>query len=285
MRAGYAPATVHMDYEILDAIYAIPQPEIMVDPGFNCRGAFTPQSVHGLSQSIRENGLLEPLIVQPIADISDAERPESDALYRIIAGHRREAAIRLFLRWEKLPCRIVKGLAAEQAQILNFVENLDREDLNMLEEAEALERVWSDLSERQLAKRIKRHARWIRARRRLLRLPEEVKQAAASGRLSQYDVEFIGRATNADDQIRLYNNILEAKKNPDRKVRFRGAHYRKPSTRNRRQIEIMVSYLMEHVPDAEQVASALAWAAGHLETQAFIEERLGLPFNKELFDD
>lgn len=273
-----------MDYEILDAIWAVPQTEITVDIGFNCRGAFTPQSVYGLSQSIQENGLLEPIILQPLEDIPDADRLESDALYRIIAGHRREAAIRLFLKWEKLPCRIVTGLDAEQAQVLNFIENLDREDLNMLEEAEALDRTWPHLSERKLAQRIKRHERWIRARRRLLRLSDDIQQAAASGRLTQYDVEFIGRAKTDDEQRCLYDNILDAKKHPGRKVRFRNAHYRGRKVRSRSEIQQMVSYLLEHSPD-ENIASALAWAAGHIETQEFIEGRLGLPFNKELCND
>lgn len=275
-----------MDYEIIDAIYGVPQHEIVVDPGFNCRGAFTVQSVEGLAKSIEENGLLEPVIIQPLGDVGDGALTPYEAKYRIVAGHRREAAIRWFLKWDKIPSRIVKGLDQDQAQVLNFIENLDREDLTMLEEAEALDRVWPHVSERQLALRLKRDPRWIRARRRLLTMPDDIRQAAASGRITQYDVEFIGRAKDQEEQRRLYEKVLDAKQNPDKKVRYRGQLHGRRQPRSKSQINIMVSHLMQHAPhDADRLMSALVWAAGHIETQEFLEDRLGLPFDKDMFND
>lgn len=271
-----------MDYDIIDAIYAIPQSEIMVDPGFNCRSEFTPQSIHNLSKSIHENGLLEPLIIQPIGDLPESERPQTDAKYRIIAGHRREAAIRLFLKWETLPCRIVNQLTPDDAKTLNFIENLEREDLGMIEEAEALQRVWSDLSDGALAKQIKRPIQWVRARRKLLKFPDEIKEAVAGNRLNQYDVDFIGKAKTTEHQLKLFDMVLNAKKT-GKNVRYKKFHYRNKRIRKQAEIERMITYLLEYLPKPQKIASTLAWASNHIDTQEYIERRLEIPFHPEKF--
>ena len=131
--------------------YPVPLASIYYDTTFNCRGNFTLQSVEELAASIRLRGggvelkgLDYPIVVQPIEDMVGA-RPAGFA-YRLIAGHRRFKAMEGFLRWSQAPAMIRAGLSDHEARMLNFVENLERKDLNPLEEARALARLYQYLN-------------------------------------------------------------------------------------------------------------------------------------------
>ena len=120
--------------------FPVPLSRIYYDADFNCRGAFTLQSVSDLAESIRLRGggielkgLDYPIVIQPIADMA-GKRPAGFE-YRLIAGHRRYRAMEVFLKWTRAPAMIRSGLSEHEARMLNFVENLERKDLNPLEEA------------------------------------------------------------------------------------------------------------------------------------------------------
>lgn len=157
-------------------VYELPVADIFYDAGFNCRGSFTPQSVHDLSESIKENGLQFPVVVQP-CDTAAYK-------YRLLAGHRRFKAVTLFLKWSSIPAPVRSELTEHQVRLLNLTENLERKDLNMLEEAKAIHNLYpAGVSLRKASKELKRPTRWIHARLRLLDLPQEVQKWAAAGGL------------------------------------------------------------------------------------------------------
>lgn len=283
------------DYEVVDAVYNLPVREVYIDSGFNCRGFFAPQSVHDLALSIRDHGLLEPVVVQPFEDVeTEVFGRTLDHKWRLVAGHRREAAVRFFLRWEQIPARIVRGLTTEQAQTVNFLENLDRQDLNILQEAQAIDRIWPNESDRALCKRLKRYGKWVRIRRKLVKMPDEIQQAAASGRVTQRDIEFIGRTDEEIEQLQLFKGIIETK---TKKIKDGPRHKdiewtaANKTTRTKKEIGAMLTYLMEvgiecGRPESEtgSLISVLAWAMRGITANELLL-RLNLPFDEEGFDD
>jgi len=126
-----------------------------------------------LSESIRAKGVLQPLLVR-----RDGEG------YAIVAGERRwRAAQRAGLR--EVPC-IVRDVSEPEAFELALIENIQREDLNAIEEAEAYQRLieYHGLTQEELAQRVGKDRSTISNALRLLRLPEPIKLAMSSGALS-----------------------------------------------------------------------------------------------------
>jgi ParB family chromosome partitioning protein len=277
------------DYEISDSVYKIPVVEIYASSEFNCRDEFTQLSVRGLSETIREIGkLIEPIIVQPMEDVDPHERPTGNFKWRMIAGHRRLAAVKL-LGWVVVQSRIVEGLSALDAARLNLLENIEREDLNIFEEAKALAKVWSGFSDKDVAKQLKRPKKWVYVRRLLLTLPEEVQKAAGSGRISQYDIEFIGRV-EPYRQKTVFEQILAKKAGKNvSSPRVNGKAYNKTKKRSAQEIKQMMVHLMELSRvlnwDCSEVASTLAWVLGNISTRELLAERLPLHYDESLFDD
>lgn len=173
-------------------VFSIPVGDIYYDAEFNCRGEFTLQSVKDLAESIRENGLQFPIVVQPY----------NTKPFRLLAGHRRYKAATTFLKWNEIPAQVRPKLTEKQARILNFTENLERKDLNILEEAKALANTFGrDASLRTVAAAIKRDTRWVHVRFKLLDLPDVVQTMAAAGQLSTTNICSIWRLKGDKDRI------------------------------------------------------------------------------------
>jgi ParB family chromosome partitioning protein len=139
------------------------------------RRHFADAQLDELSASIKAKGVLLPLLVR---------RSESGAGYVIIAGERRwRAAQRAGLR--EVPA-LVREVSESEAFELALIENIQREDLNPVEEAEAYQRLVSDhgLTQEQLAERVGKDRSTVANSLRLLRLPEKIKRAIVEGTLS-----------------------------------------------------------------------------------------------------
>jgi ParB family chromosome partitioning protein len=123
--------------------------------------------------SIRENGLLEPIIVRPL-----------EKRFEIVCGHRRFEALKR-LKWKKIPC-IVKILDEKTAYEYQLVENLQRRSLNPIEEATAFKKYvdeygWGSVTE--LARKIGKSQEYVSRRLSLLRLPKEVQEGVMKGKI------------------------------------------------------------------------------------------------------
>lgn len=126
--------------------------------------------LESLGASIREHGLLQPIVVRPL------ERG-----FEIVAGHRRFAACRS-LRWRFVLCKIAE-LDDKQAYEIQLTENLQRKTLDPVEEAVSYQRYvvefgWGGVSE--LGRRIGKSEEYVSHRIQLLKLPAEVRQQVAS---------------------------------------------------------------------------------------------------------
>jgi ParB family transcriptional regulator, chromosome partitioning protein len=146
--------------------------EIRPSPG-QPRRHFDDAHLEELSESIRSRGVLLPLLVR-----------REDEGYLLIAGERRwRAAQRAGLR--ELPV-IVREVTEPEAFELALIENIQREDLNAVEEAEAYQRLIEHhgLTQEELARRVGKDRSTVANAIRLLRLPDSIKEAVASGDLS-----------------------------------------------------------------------------------------------------
>ena len=141
------------------------------------RRVFSDAELEGLAASIRENGLLQPLVVRPVAGATDR--------FELVVGERRFRAVSR-LGWEDVPV-LVRDATDETLLVLALVENLQREALNPLEEAEGYVAL-SDkfkLSHTDIAKAVGKDRSTVTNLVRLLKLPPSVRKLVEEGALSQ----------------------------------------------------------------------------------------------------
>ncbi len=133
-----------------------------------------------LANSIKEHGLIQPLIVTPAPDSIPAE-----PRYQLIAGERRWKAAKL-AGLERVPV-IVRGATPQEMLELALVENIQRADLNPLEEANAYRQLVDDfgLTQEQVAARVGKDRSTVANALRLLKLPEDIQAALADGSITE----------------------------------------------------------------------------------------------------
>ncbi len=137
------------------------------------RKIFDDEAIQELCDSIKEHGILQPIIVR-----------KKGTLYEIVAGERRFRAAKL-AGLDEIPA-IVRDLTDEETMELAILENLQREDLTPIEEAEAYSKLMGNLkfTQEQLALRLGKSRSHIANHIRLLGLPEKVRDMVTDGRLS-----------------------------------------------------------------------------------------------------
>lgn len=150
----------------------IPLQKLVANP-FQPRKKFDDEAIGELAQSIREHGIIQPIVVR-----------KKGKKYEIVVGERRYRAAKL-ANLEEIPA-IIKEMTEEQMMELAILENLQREDLTPIEEAEAYQNLIEKLNFTQddLAKRLGKSRPHITNMIRLLQLPEEVRQLLNEGQLS-----------------------------------------------------------------------------------------------------
>jgi ParB family transcriptional regulator, chromosome partitioning protein len=156
-------------------VFSCPVDKIVPNRG-QPRQHFDAERIEELAQSIRQHGLLEPLVVR--------RRPGSDN-FEIIAGERRWRAAQKAGLHELLV--VVRDVSAKDAYELALVENLQREDLDPIEFAEALDRLLREHAHTQesLATRLGKDRSTIANALRLLRLPAQIREKVVNGELSE----------------------------------------------------------------------------------------------------
>ncbi len=167
--AALIPTTTAPGIEEVDLDLIVPNPH-------QPRAAFSEASLQELVQSIREHGVIQPLIVSA---------GDSPGVYQLIAGERRLRAARL-AGLERVPV-VVKEAADRELLEIALVENLQREDLNALEEARAYRRLADEfgLTQEAIAARVSRSRTAVANSIRLLGLSDEIKGSLAGGEISE----------------------------------------------------------------------------------------------------
>lgn len=143
------------------------------------RREFTEEQLSELETSIRENGLLQPLVVRP----ASAGAP-AGAEWELVAGERRWRAVRR-LGWTDVPV-VVRDIDDRALLVLAIVENVQRSDLSPLEEAEAYRKLIDDFgyTQKEVAESVGRERSTVTNLLRLLQLPASVQMMVSAGELS-----------------------------------------------------------------------------------------------------
>lgn len=161
------------------------------------RGIITNQSLNELVDSMREQGILEPLVV--------AKTP---AGYQIIAGERRWRAAKI-LGLQKVPV-VIKETTPQGMLEMSIVENVQREDLNPIERAQAYKRLIDDfgLATNEIAKRVGKSSPTISNTIRLLSLPDAIKDALVARVITEGHVRPLISLDDAQLMLELFKKIL-----------------------------------------------------------------------------
>jgi ParB family chromosome partitioning protein len=162
------------------------------------RKDFCEAKIEELAKSIEEHGIIQPIILR-----------RSNNGYEIVAGERRWRAARK-AGLKEVPC-LIKELTDEQNALLALIENMQREDLNPIEEAIGLSTLISEygLTQEEVSKSIGKSRPYIANSLRLLKLPEEVQQMVVDGRLTSGHARAIAGIKNSKEQISLAQKCVE----------------------------------------------------------------------------
>src|SRR6185369_14169999 len=162
------------------------------------RKIFSENKLNELAQSIKANGIIQPIVARKAGD-----------RFQIIAGERRWRAAQL-AGLRKIPC-LVREVTDENVLEISLIENIQREDLNPIEEATAYKRLLDKLSisQEEIAKRVGKDRSSITNSLRLLRLPSEIQQLVEEEKLSMGHARTLLSLESVEKQILLANEIVE----------------------------------------------------------------------------
>lgn len=137
------------------------------------RKKFDPEGISELAASIQEHGIIQPLIVC-----------KADQGYELVAGERRWRAARE-AALDKVPC-LVREFTSEENALIAIIENMQREDLDPIEEAEGLETMMKEygLTQEEVSRSVGKSRPYITNSLRLLKLPQDIREKISEGQIS-----------------------------------------------------------------------------------------------------
>ena len=173
----------------------------MIDPNVNQpRKNFDEKALKELAQSIKQHGIIQPLILQKTGD-----------RYQIIAGERRFRAARI-AGLKKVPA-VIKNYSAQEISEVSIIENLQREDLNPIEAARAIDELIKayGLTQEVVADKIGKSRPAIANTLRLLTLPEQITTLIEQGKLSAGHARTLISVEDKKKQLELANLVITKK--------------------------------------------------------------------------
>lgn len=204
------------------SIQEIPVGELDPNPD-QPRQSFDQESIAQLADSIRDQGVLQPLLVVPA----------SGGRYRIIAGERRYRASRV-AGLETVPC-IVKDIDVIRQMEIALIENLQREDLNPMEAARGIQALMKQCgyTQEKVSARLGKSRPAVANLLRLLSLPEEVTEMVRDGLISAGHARVLAGIRSAEEQIRLAKRAADEGMSVRRLEQLAAAAKEKPVKKRR----------------------------------------------------
>lgn len=165
--------------------------------GSQPRKSFDEAKLEELAESIEQHGLIQPIVLR-----------SAGKGYEIVAGERRWRAARM-IGLKELPC-IVRELTDEENMLLAIIENMQREDLNPIEEAEGLKQMIDTygLTQEQVSRGVGKSRPYITNSLRLLKLPEKLRYLTADGSLSTGHARALAAIKDEELQIKLAEKVI-----------------------------------------------------------------------------
>lgn len=163
------------------------------------RKVFDHQGLEDLINSIKEHGVIQPLLVTE----------KEDGTYELIAGERRWRAAKI-VGLTTVPA-VIKNVSGSEKLELALIENIQRQNLNPLEESFAFERLVKEfnLTQEEVGKRVGKSRSFIGNSLRLLSLPEEIQKGLTDGLISSTAARAILGLENNRDQLNMYHQLLK----------------------------------------------------------------------------
>ena len=196
------------------------------------RKQFEQGALEELAESIKENGVIQPLIVRKI-----------DGGFEIVAGERRWRAAKI-AKLEKLPV-VIRTATDQDVAELTLIENIQREDLNPIEEAEAYEKLSErfGLTHEDIAKKTGKNRSVVTNQLRLLKLSDKAKEALVSGAITAGHARALLAAASPEEMNSLLGEVLKK----DLTVRRTEALVKKKSSDTERPAEPALSEVAEDI--------------------------------------
>jgi len=176
----------------------IPVADITPNP-HQPRREFSVEALHDLSSSIKARGVLQPILIRPLANDK----------YELVAGERRLRASKL-AELTEIPT-LVREMTDQESLAIALIENLQREDLNAIEEALGYRQLQQQfgLSQEELSRQVGKSRSAVANSLRLLNLPDDVQKDIQKGALSAGHGRAVMTVTDADVQSELHRRIAE----------------------------------------------------------------------------
>lgn len=240
-------------------MYEISVEDINADASWNCRGQILPQEVFELSTSIANNGQLMPGIGRIV-----------NGRVELVAGFRRFEAVRINrLPTYKIIIRL--DITEEEAQMVNFTENLNRTDLTILQEAKAIEKFerkgWS---REKIASKIGKGDGWVQVRLMLLYMPEEIQEAAHKGKLTLMNIRDLNGFTSPSEMVSAFKDLMDRKDTGEKAPKVRKPSVSKQNRaimckqRGKNDINALQSHMAFFGLPPGLHTRCLAWASGYI---------------------
>lgn len=183
-----------------DSIQHIALGDITINP-LQPRRSFDPRELEDLQESIAQNGILQPLVVARL----------ENGTYELIAGERRLRAARA-LKWDKVPCVVRRDVKSDQSRLVYaLIENIQRENLNPIEEALAYNQLNKDfgLTHEEIGQRMGKSRVGVTNIVRVLQLPAEIQRGLVEGKITMGHAKAILMIPDEEKQIRFYNHLVD----------------------------------------------------------------------------
>ncbi|MDT3960654.1 nucleoid occlusion protein [Staphylococcus kloosii] len=176
--------------------------ERIVPNRYQPRQVFEPNKIKELAESIAEHGLLQPIVVRPI---------EED-MYEIIAGERRFRALQSLQHTHADV--IIRSLDDEETAVVALIENIQRENLSVIEEAEAYKKLLDigDTTQHELAKSVGKSQSFIANKLRLLKLDPKVIERLRENKITERHARAL-LSLSQEDQAEMVEQIISQKLN------------------------------------------------------------------------
>ncbi|PXW89800.1 ParB family chromosome partitioning protein [Streptohalobacillus salinus] len=187
-----------------DEVIKIPLAEITPNR-FQPRTIFNEEKIEELAQTIHTHGMIQPIVVRAIED--------ANKKYEIIAGERRYRAV-THLGWETVPA-IIRQMNDKETASVALIENLQREELTVIEEAKAYQRLLDihELTQEALAQRLGKSQSTIANKLRLLKLPPVIHQAILEKQITERHARAMIKLKDPERIEKLLREIIEKELN------------------------------------------------------------------------
>jgi len=190
-------------YDYLEQVIQINVQEIRPNQ-YQPRTIFDDSKIEELAKTIRTHGVIQPIVVRKLEDEDG---------YELIAGERRWRAV-VSLGWDTIPA-IVKNMTDTETASVALIENLQREELTVIEEAIAYDQLLNShgLTQEALAQRLGKSQSTIANKLRLLKLPKVVQQSLLNKEITERHARALLKLKDESEQEKLLQTIIEKKLN------------------------------------------------------------------------